>query len=263
MMELLMFDFIRRAFLVGIALAFILPCIGMIIVLKRLSLVGDTLSHASLFGVILGISSGIHPLLVSVVVCIIAALLMELLRRKIPAFKENAMIIVMSSATALSGIFASKLKNSVAFSSFLFGSIATVTVEEMFLIFLLTIISLIIFIVLYRDLFHIALDERSAKMSGIKVGKVNVIFTLLTAIVVAIASKAVGVLIVSTLLVIPILCAMKLANNYFKTILYAIGLSIVFMIVGLYASYYLDLRPGATIALCAIITYVSLLVVKQ
>lgn len=262
-MDFLMYDFIRRAFLVGIALSFVLPCIGLIVVLKRLSLVGDTLSHASLLGVMMGIVSGVNPLFTSIIVCVLSALLIEVLRHKIPAFKENAMVIVMALVTSLSGIIASKLKNAVSFSSFLFGSIATVTEIEMMIVFGLVIISVVVFIVLYKDLFYIVLDERSARMSGIKVERVNFIFTLLSAVVIAIASKAVGVLIVASLLVIPILCALKVSNSYFKTILLAIIFSVLFMISGLISSYYFDLRPGGMIALIAVIAYVLLLMVKK
>ncbi len=262
-MELLAFEFIRRAIIVGILLAAVLPCIGMIVVLKRLSLVGDALSHASLVGVTLGILLGMNPVIVSIVVCVIAALLSEVLRKYIPNFKENAIIIILSLSVALSGIFSSKIKSSVNFTSYLFGSIVTVTNTDVFIIAVLTILVLSVFVLLYKKLFLITLDEKNAILSGIPVQKINLIFTIVTAITIAIASKTIGVLIVSSLMVIPILCAMQISKSYFTTIINGIIFSLIFTITGIILSYYLDLRPGGTIALIAVCSYMLLLLKKQ
>lgn len=262
-MEIFAFEFIRKAFLAGILLSLILPCIGLIVVLKRLSLVGDALSHASLVGVTSGLLFGYNPMITSVVVCILAALAMEMFRKYIPNFKENAMIIVLSSSVALAGIFASRLKTSVSFSSYLFGSIVSVTDFELLLISILVVIILITFLCLYASLFQITLDERQARLMGIKVDRVNFIFTVVTAITVAIASKAIGVLIVSSLLVVPVLCAIQVSKSYKQTLLFGVLFSIGFTVVGLIISYYLDLRPGGAITLLAVMMYTGLLIFKR
>lgn len=262
-MELFEFEFIRKAFLVGFLLALILPCIGIIIVFKRLSLVGDTLSHSSLVGVAIGMIFGINPMITSIIVCVIAALSIELIQRYIPKFKENALIIIMSFSVGLAGILQSKIKSNLSFSGYLFGSIVAVNDVELLMMIVLVVIVISIFSLFYHELFHIVLDEKSARRIGIKVDKINLIFTIITAITIALASKTIGILIVSSLLVIPILCAMKIAKSFKTTLIYAIVFSILFMFIGLYLSYYLDIRPGGSIALISVVAYIILLIVKK
>lgn len=262
-MELFEFEFIRRAFLVGILLAIVLPCIGIVVVFKRLSLVGDALSHTSLVGVAMGLVLGFDPVIGSIIACIIAALGIEIMQKYIPRFKENALVIIMSLGVGLAGILSSKVKSGVAFSSYLFGSIVAVSDYELYLIIALVVFVLSVFIYYYNSLFYIILDENSAKRRGVKVNKINFIFTILTAIAIAIASKTIGVLIVSSLLVIPVLCAMQIAKSFKTTLIYGIVFSIIFMVMGLYVSYYLDLRPGGSIALIAVITFILILIFKK
>lgn len=262
-MELFEFEFIRKAFLVGFLLALILPCIGLIVVFKRLSLVGDALSHTSLVGVALGLILGFDPVIGSIIVCVIAALSIEMIQKFIPKFKENALIIIMSFSVGLAGILQSKIKSSLSFSGYLFGSIVAINDSELFMIIGIVIAVIIIFALFYGQLFHIVLDEKSARRIGIKVDRINFVFTIITAVTIALASKTIGILIVSSLLVIPVLCAMQIANSFKKTLIYAIIFSVVFMMIGLYLSYYLDIRPGGSIALISVIVYIILLVVKR
>lgn len=126
-MSILQYGFMQRAFLVGILLAVITPCIGITIVLKRMSMIGDALSHSSLAGVVLGLILGVNPVAGAVVMCIVAALGIEAIRKKIPRYSEVAISIVMSAGIGLAGVLSGFVENGASLNSFLFGSIVSIS----------------------------------------------------------------------------------------------------------------------------------------
>lgn len=260
---ILEYDFMRRAFIVGILLAVIIPCIGIIVVLKRLSMIGDALSHTSLAGVAAGLIMGINPILGAVTACIAAALGIEFIRKKIPKFSEMSIAIVMSAGIGLAGVLSGHVKNAANFNSFLFGSIVSISDFEMLLVAGISCIVMLAFILLYKELFYIALDERAARLAGIPVGVINFIFTILTAVTVSVAARTVGALIVSSMMVVPVACAMQVGKSYRQTVIYGVIFAVVFTVTGLFLSYYLKLKPGGTIVLLGVLCLVVMLLIKQ
>lgn len=261
-MEIFQYDFMQKAFLVGILLAVIVPCIGIIVVLKRLSMIGDALSHISLAGVAGGLIIGINPVLGSIIACIGAAFGIEAIRKRIPKYAEMAIAIVMSAGVGLAGVLSGFVKTSANFNSFLFGSIVSIDNFELALVIGISVAVMLVFVFLFKELFYIALDERSARLAGIPVSVINVVFTLLTAVTVSVAARTVGALIVSSMMVVPSACAMQLGKSYKQTVLYSIGFALVFTISGLFASYYFGLKPGGTIVLIGVIVLIILLAAK-
>ncbi|WZL79315.1 metal ABC transporter permease [Eubacteriales bacterium mix99] len=262
-MAILEYDFMRRAFLAGILLAVIVPCIGIIVVLKRLSMMGDALSHTSLAGVAAGLVMGINPILGAVVTCIAAALGIEAIRKRIPKFSEMSIAIIMSAGIGLAGVLSGFVKNAANFNSFLFGSIVAISDFEMILVVCISCAVLLTFLLLYKELFYIALDEQSARLAGIPVKSINFIFTILTAVTVSIAARTVGALIVSSLMVVPVACGMQVGKSYKQTVVYSILFAVSFTIAGLFLSYYLRLKPGGTIVLIGVLCLVALLLIKR
>lgn len=262
-MEIFEYAFMQRAFIVGILLAIVIPCIGIVVVLKRLSMIGDALSHASLAGVAGGLLIGINPVAGAAIACILASLGIEAIRRKIPRYSELSISIMMSTGVGLAGVLSGFVGNSANFNSFLFGSIVAISDLELYLVTGVSLAVLLTFLLLYKELFYIALDERSARLAGIPVSAVNFIFTILTAITVAVAARTVGALIVSSMMVIPTACAMQLGKNYWQTLLYAVIFDVLFMIIGLFCAYYLGLKPGGTIVLVGVILLILILTVKK
>ncbi len=123
-MEMLFqYDFMRKAFIVGILLAVIVPCIGIIVVLRRLSMTGDALSHTSLAGVAIGLILGVNPVLGASVACIIAAFGIEYIRKRFPKYSEISIAVVMSAGVGLAGVLSGFVHNTANFNNFLFGSI--------------------------------------------------------------------------------------------------------------------------------------------
>ncbi len=257
-MSIFEFAFMRRALLTGVLLAVIVPCIGLIVVLKRLSLMGDALSHTSLAGVTAGLLFNVNPIAGAMVASAAAALSIEAIRRKIPQYAEMATAIILSAGIGLAGVLSGFVKNAANFNSFLFGSIVSISDFEMYLVIGVSAAVLLVFALLYRELFYIALDERSARLSGVPVRTVNFIFTILTAVTVSVAARTVGALIVSSMMVIPVACAMQVARSFRQTLLFSVAHALVFTVAGLCLSYYLGLKPGGTIVLLGV-TYLVLL----
>lgn len=257
------YEFMRRAFLVGMLLAIIIPCIGVVVVLKRLSMVGDALSHTSLAGVATGLIFDFNPILGAVAACTLAAFGIEGIRKRFPKYSELSIAIIMSAGIGLAGVLSGFVQNAQSFNSFLFGSIVAISDFELQLVIVISLVVFITFILLYKELFYISFDEQSAKLAGIPVRVVNFIFTLLTAVTVSIAARTVGALIVSSMMVVPVACALQIAKSYRKTVLWSVGFAVFFTLAGLFISYYAGLKPGGTIVLCGVITLLVILLLKN
>lgn len=256
------YEFMQRAFLVGIMLAVIIPCIGVVVVLKRLSMVGDALSHTSLAGVATGLIFDFNPILGAVAACTLAAFGIEAIRKKFPKYSELSIAVIMSAGIGLAGVLSGFVQNAQSFNSFLFGSIVAISDFELRLVAVISLLVLAAFIILYKELFAISFDEQSARLAGVPVRLVNFLFTLLTAVTVSVAARTVGALIVSSMMVVPVACAMQVAKSYRKTVLWSIGFALLFTLSGLFLSYYAGLKPGGTIVLCGVAVLLLILVFK-
>lgn len=257
------YEFMRRAYLVGSVLAVILPLIGLPILLKRLSMMGDTLSHASLAGVAIGLCLGFDPLLGSVVACVVAALGVELISSRLKAYQEISTVIVLATAIGLAGIFTSLTGGNNAISSYLFGSIVTIGDFELALVLVVAAVVLVTYRLIYDRLYLSAFDPVAAPLMGIDGRALNLAFSFLVAITVSVAAKTIGSLIVSSLMVIPVICAMQFARSYRGTLLLSIVLSLAFVHAGLAVSYHQNLRPGSVIVLIAVLALSVAMLAKR
>ncbi|HZJ99554.1 MAG TPA: metal ABC transporter permease [Tissierellaceae bacterium] len=262
-MDIFEYAFMQKAFMVGIMLAIIIPCIGVVVVLKRLSMIGDALSHTSLAGIAAGLIMGINPVLGAIVLSIIAALGIEIIRKRMPRYAEMSIAIIMSAGIGLAGVLSGFVKNATNFNSFLFGSIVAISDFELYLVSLISILVFLTFILLYKELFYVSMDEKSARLAGIPVNTVNFIFTILTAVTVSVAARTVGALIVSSLMVVPVACAMQFGKSYKQTVIYSIISAVLFTVVGLFISYYAHLKPGGTIVLVGILALLLIMIFKK
>ncbi|AYV34546.1 metal ABC transporter permease [Erysipelothrix rhusiopathiae] len=256
------YEFMRTAFLVGGLLAVIIPLIGVVVVFKRMSMIGDALSHVSLSGITIGLILGFNPIVGAIALSLVAALSIEFIQKKFGKYQELAIAIIMSFGIGLSGVLLGFVKNPANFNSFLFGSIVAIGDSDNLLAILLSLVVIGVSIRYYREFFYLAFDEKSAFLSGIDTNRISLIFTILTAITVSIASRIVGALIVSSLMVIPTACAMQVSKSYRSTMLYAIVFSLTFVWLGLALSYALNLAPGGTIVLLGVGVLVILIIIK-
>ena len=146
---------------------------------------------------------------------------------------------------------------------FLIGSIVAISDAEMISVIVVSVVVLVLFLLLYKELFYISLDERSARLAGVPVGIVNFIFTIMIAVTVSVAARTVGALMVSSMMVVPVACAMQLGKNFKQTVWYAVGLNVLFMIIGLFAAFYLGLKPGGTIVLVGVAALLIIFIGKR
>ncbi|QRG86294.1 metal ABC transporter permease [Bulleidia sp. zg-1006] len=263
MLNLLSYEFMQRAFLVGTLLAIILPCIGLPILLKRLSMMGDTLAHSSLAGVAIGLCLGINPLLGAIVACVIAGLSIEFIQQKLKSYQEISTVIILAAAIGLAGIFSGFTGNSNSINSYLFGSIVTISDDEFYLVIGISILVIVLYRWIYDQLYLSVFDAKAAPILGVNAKFVNFVFTFLSAIAISISAKTIGSLIVSSLLVIPVICAMQFARTYKATLFLSIGLSFLFVYLGLLVSYYANLKPGSVIVLIAVAFLIIAMFIKR
>ncbi len=259
MLSIFQYEFMQKAFIVGLLVAVITPCIGVVVVLKRLSMMGDALSHSSLAGVSAGLAGGFNPVLGAVVFSVLSAFGIDQIRKSFPKYSEIAIAIILSTGIGLAAILSGFIKGSANLNSFLFGSIVAITDFELYLVVGLSVIVIFAVIFLYKELFYCTFDEESARLAGIPVKTVNFLFTLLTAITISVASRTVGTLIISSLMVLPVACAMQIAGSYKQTVFFSVLFSVLFTFIGLFFSYYADLKPGGTIVLIGVISLLLIL----
>jgi len=263
MADIFAYEFMQRAFIVAALIALIAPCIGVTIVLKRLSAIGDAASHSALAGIAMGIVMGINPVLGAVVFSVLAVMCIEVFRKKFNRYPEIATVVVMSAGIGLTALISGFITDSSEnLSSFLFGSIVAISDFELYMTVILAIVVLVITGLLYKEIFYITFDEPAAQLAGIPVKIINFVIMLLTAITVSVASRVVGALMISSLLVIPVAAAMLVAKSYKGTLVWSIVLAEFFTIAGLVISFYANLRPGGTIVLLGVVVLAVLMMIK-
>lgn len=261
-LDIFKYDFMLRAIIVSIALAIVIPCIAMVVVFKRLSMTGDALSHSSLAGVAIGLVFQFSPIFGSIVACLTAAIFIEIIRKKMKQYGDLAIALVMSTSVALAGIFTPFIKKATNLHSFLFGSIVAISDTEFYTIVAISAVIFVTFILFYKELFYITYDFESARLAGVKVNLINMIFTFLTALTISIAARTVGTLIVSSFIVVPVACAMQVANSYKTTLAASIGFALLFSFIGLIIANIYPLGVGSTMVLSGVVILILMVMVK-
>lgn len=259
---MLTYKFMQIAFAVCLLLGISLPLVGNFAVYRRLSSSGDALAHSSLAGVAIGLAAGLSPMLMSIICCVVAFLIIDLLRKKFNKFSEIGVAIVLSASIGLAGILSSFTKAN-NFDAYLFGSILTITDTEVIITAVLTLFIILFFLFFYHPIFAVLYNENEAKIDGVKANLLSFVMDLFLSLTIAIGSKVVGSLVVSSLVVLPSAIALQFKKGYKWTMLLSLLFSILSMVIGLILAYYLDLKPGATIVMTSITFLLILFVIRQ
>ncbi len=260
---MLQYEFMQKAFLVGIILACSLPLIGIPIVLRRTSMTGDALAHCSLAGVAAGLLGGIDPVLGALIACIIAGLSIEAVKVKIPRYADLSIAVVSAIGAGLAGVFSSYGGTGRSLEDYLFGSIVAVDSKEVTLVVGIGIIVILFAWIMRRDLFLMALDSEAARTSGVRVRVLSVMFAIVSGAAISISARAIGSLVVSSVLVLPIACALQLARSYRQTIAISLFISVFIVVAGISASFYYGMRPGGAIVLLGAFILIATLIGKR
>jgi zinc transport system permease protein len=259
---LFQYDCMRNALISGMVIGFIAPLLGVFLVVKRISMIADALSHVTLSGIAFHLMLGkyslflaaINPIYTGMLFSVLGALSVEQLRKTYKHYQELAIPIMLSSGIAFGVVFISIAGGfSMDIYNFLFGSILAIRRSDMITICLIGIFVFIGVILLYKEMFSISFDEENARTTGIPLKRVNLFFIIMVALVIASAMRIVGILLVSALMVLPVAASIRIANSFKMTFFYAILFGQVSVLLGLYLSYELNWASGGTIVLVSLL----------
>lgn len=269
--DILHFDFLRHTFLTGILIGIIAPLLGTFLVVRRLALLADALSHVTLAGIAFGLFIEkqltipfITPFYGGLGASVIGAVLIEKLRSVYTAYQEIGIPIILSAGVGISVILISLANGfNTDLFNYLFGSVSAVSKTDFYTIIFITVIVIAIIIFFYKELLTLSFDEEHAVVSGIHAKRIHFLFIVLTALVIAASIRIVGVLLVSALMTLPVATAMRIAVSFKQLILYSILFAETSVIIGLISGYYLNIPPGGTIVTTAILILLIVLGLKN
>jgi zinc transport system permease protein len=250
LIQFLHYEFIQRAYLAGSFVAVLCAILGLFLVLRKLSLIGDGLSHVSFGAIALGLFLGFYPFYVAIPLVIAASYLVLKLTQKARIYGDAAIGIVSSVSIAGGVVLASLSKGfNVDLFSYLFGNILAISNREVYLSVGLSVVILLVIIFLYNDLFAATFDEQYARVTGIKTERINVALMFLTAVTVVLAVKVVGIMLVSAMLILPASAALQMAKGFKAAMIIAAIIAVFSVLAGITVSFYADLPAGATVVL--------------
>ena len=250
------YHFIQRALIVGVLVSLCAALLGVSLVLKRYSMIGDGLSHVG-FGA-LAVASAFHlaPLAVAVPVVVLSAILLLRLRGSSRVKGDAAIAIISSSALAIGVIVVSVTSGmNTEVSSYLFGSILSLSRGDAVLSVILSLAVLALFLLFYPRLFAVTFDETFARATGTRADLYNTLLAVLTAVTVVLGMRMMGALLISSLIIFPALSAMKLCRSFRSVILCAALISVVCFLVGMIASYAFETPSGASVVAADLIAF--------
>jgi zinc transport system permease protein len=248
--DFLQYAFIQKAFFAGSCMAIICSVLGLFLVLRKMSLIGDGLSHVSFGAIALGLFFGIYPFYVAVPLVILASILILKISEKARVYGDAAIGIVSAIGIA-SGIILANLSRgfNVDLFGYLFGNILSISNTEVALSVMLSLTVMLIIYFFYWDLFSATFDEEYAKTTGVKLNYINALLTVLTAITVVLSVKMAGIMLVSALLIFPAVTALQIAKSFSSAMTIGAVTSFLSVILGISFSFFLDLPTGATIVM--------------
>ncbi|MCM3739305.1 metal ABC transporter permease [Oceanobacillus luteolus] len=257
--DFIQYDFLRYTFLTGILIGIIAPLLGTFIVVRRLSLIADSLSHVTLAGIAFGLMMEklllitFSPLYSGMAFSVIGSIGIEKLRSVYKNYQELAIPIILSTGVGLSVIFISVANGfNTDLFGYLFGSVSAVSQNDFLLIFSIFIIVVGIITIFYKELFTLSFDEEHATISGIHTKRIHLLFIVLTSLVIAASIRIVGVLLVSALMTLPVAAAMRISKGFKQMMLLSILFGEISVIIGIVSGYYLSIPPGGTIVMIAV-----------
>ncbi|WNF21740.1 metal ABC transporter permease [Mesobacillus jeotgali] len=269
---LLQYEFLQNAFLTGMIIGIIAPLLGVFIVVRRLSLIADALSHVTLAGIAASLLlekkfmmfSGLNPLYMGMAFSVGGSLFIEKLRSVYKHYQELAIPIILSGGIGLGVIFISLADGfNTDLFSYLFGSVSAVSRADLWTILIISILVIALVVLLYKELFLLSFDEEYARATGIAAKTLHFIFIVMVALVIAASMRIVGILLVSSLMTLPVAASIRFAKGFKQTIFYSILFGEVSVLGGLFLSYYLDLAPGGTIVMIAVLILVLAIWLKK
>ncbi|WP_368504774.1 metal ABC transporter permease [Alkalihalophilus sp. As8PL] len=273
MQDLLMnLTFIERGVVAGVIIALICPVVGAFLLVRRVSIISESLSHITLTGISAGVLLGsttiwftdINPMYAGLAFAVAGSLLIEKLRDIYKHFQELAIPIILSAGVGLSAIFMSLSKSGYTeWYMYLFGSIVSVTRDDLVFIIITAIVVLIMVVLFYKEFISISFDQEYATVSGISVRLMNQIFAVLVAFVIAMSMKVVGILLVGAMVVLPVATSIHVAKSFKQVVGYGVGFAQLAMLSGIYFSYQFSIATGGMIVVMGLLQLIVVMMTKK
>src|SRR5699024_504332 len=250
-MEMFFYGFMQRAFQAAFLISLIAPILGLFLILRRQSLIADTLSHVSLAGVAIGLLAGVSPLWTTILVVVFVGIILEYLREVYRTYSEVSIAILMTAGLAVALVLMSfnETDTTISLQQYLFGSIVTIGTGQVETLAGLSIGIILLYLIFRKPMYVLTFDEETAFTAGLPVRLMSILFNVLTGVTIALVMPIVGALLVSAILILPAAISIRLSKSFTGVIVIGILVSLVGMISGLIGSYYLGTPPGATITL--------------
>lgn len=254
--EFISYSFIQRAFISGIFVGVLCSILGLFLVLRKLSLIGDGLSHVSFGAIAMGLFFGIYPIYFAIPIVVLSSIFIVKLTQKAKVYGDTA-IGVVSSVGLAGGVLLASISHgfNVSLLSYLFGNILAISSSETYLSIALSLIVLMVVYLLYYELFAVTFNEEQANVTGIKSDRINLLLVILTAITVVLSVRVVGIMLVSSFFILPAVTALQLSKGFKSAIFVSAFVAILSVITGICASFYLDLPAGASIVIMNFILF--------
>jgi zinc transport system permease protein len=262
--DIIQYGFMQRALISAIAISIICSIVGLFLVLKRHSLFGDALAHVAFGGISLGLFTGVYPLWTAYIVAILSAVGVNKLRESTNIPPDSSIAVLLTSGLAI-GVILISISGGFTLDlfSFLFGNILLVSNDDVIMILITDAIVIPVIYIFYKKLVLIIFDENQAKVSGLNVTWINTLFIILASITIMASIRLVGVLLISSLIVIPNITALMLGKGFKKTMFISCAVSVFSVVFGIVISYYSNLAPSGTIVLTMVSMFLITIIAKN
>ncbi len=250
------YQFMVRAITVGLLVSLCASLLGVSMVLKRYSMIGDGLSHVGFAALAAAAAAGIAPLKVAIPVCIAAAFLMLRISENSKLKGDATVAIVCSGALAIGVMIISMSSGmNTDVNNYMFGSILSLSDEDALVSRILSIIVVLLFIVFYNRIFAVTFDENFARATGTRAGLYNGILAVLTAVTVVIGMRMMGALLISSLIIFPSLSSMRICKRYRVVIISSVIISVVCFMIGITVSFTMSTPAGASVVCANLVVF--------
>ena len=255
LVEMLSFDYILRALLVGVLVSLCASLLGTSLVLKRYSMIGDGLSHVGYGAMAIAAAMNVAPLQVAIPVVIAAAFFLLRLSQN-SKLKGDALIAILSSSSlAIGMIVVSVMGVNIDLNSYMFGSILALSNEDVILSVISSAVVIILYVLFYNKIFAVTFDESFSKATGVRANIYNMLIALLTAVVIVVGMRLMGALLISSLVIFPSLTSMRVCKSYRGVTLCSVAVSVLCFLVGMVTTFYVPVPTGACIVVTNLVVF--------
>lgn len=261
--EMFSYEFMTRAFIVGIAISICAALLGVSLVLKKHSMIGDGLSHVGFGSVAIAAALGWAPLVFAIPVVMIASFLILKLSEKSKIHGDSAIALIATSSLAIGYTVIHTSGTNVDVENYLYGSILGITDSELVVSVILSVIVVLIFVLSYNRIFSLTFDEQFSRSTGIKTSVYNAIIAALCSVTVVLGMKIMGALLISSLIIFPTLSARQIFKTYKSVVIASFSISVFAFIIGLTINFYVDTPVGSMIVIVNLCILIILTVVGK